>query len=415
MEDFQKLRTMRVVYFITGLTIILILANVALGFVLFVQSRASMKSLIDSRMLDIAKTAADMLDGNDLKSLKAEDKGTAKYQKINDTLAYFQNNIDLNYIYCIQDLGNKKFAFSVDPTLEDPGEFGSPIVYTEALYKASLGMPAADEEPYSDDWGRFYSAYCPVFDSSRNVAGIVAVDFSADWYDEEIAKQTRAIVVCVGVSLVMCVFLGYFVATRTQQLEAALQSVEKMRVARDDYKIEAETDKLTGLFNKVTTEQLIREALKNRPLDKLSALYILDLDHFKEVNDTYGHSFGDEVLKGFAACLRHEFRADDIIGRFGGDEFFVLISGMTDRKIVDRRAEKIIERVLEMRVAGRNAGVSVSIGITLVSRSGMTYEEVFKNADNALYKVKSQGRNGYSIDAGEVIHGRERVAPETSA
>ena len=98
MEEFKTLRTMRAIYFITGLTIILVLANVALGFVLVAQSKASMKSLIDSRMLDIAKTAADMLNGNDLKSLKAEDKGTAKYQKINDTLAFFQKNIDLKYI-----------------------------------------------------------------------------------------------------------------------------------------------------------------------------------------------------------------------------------------------------------------------------------------------------------------------------
>ncbi|MBR5381325.1 MAG: hypothetical protein IK136_01755, partial [Oscillospiraceae bacterium] len=215
MEDFKKLRTMRVVYFIIGLTVLLVLANVALGFVLASQSKASMKSLIDSRMLDIAKTAADMLDGDALKSLKAEDKGTEKYRKINDTLAFFQKNIDLKYIYCIQDLGNKKFAFSVDPTLEDPGEFGSPIVYTEALYKASLGTPAADEEPYSDAWGRFYSAYSPVFDSSGKVAGIVAVDFSADWYDEQVERQVRAIVVCVGASLVMCITLGYFVAKRT--------------------------------------------------------------------------------------------------------------------------------------------------------------------------------------------------------
>ena len=176
----KKSHTSETTLLIVLVLAILLVANAMLGYMLTGQSKASMKELLQTRMLDAANTAADMLDGDTLKALKAEDKGSPNYQKISETLAMFRDNIDLAYIYCIQSKGEKEFVFSVDPTLTDPGEFGSPIVYTEALYKASQGKAAVDDEAYEDAWGRFYSAYSPVFDSAGKVAGIIAVDFSED-------------------------------------------------------------------------------------------------------------------------------------------------------------------------------------------------------------------------------------------
>ncbi|MBQ7479536.1 MAG: response regulator [Selenomonadaceae bacterium] len=219
---------------------LLLAVNALLGFVLIDQSKAAMKTLIQNRMLDIANTAADMLDGEVLKNLKAEDKGTPPYQQVNDTLAFFQDNIELKYIYCIQAKGEKEFVFSVDPTIEDPGEFGSPIVYTEALYQASKGRAAVDEEPYTDAWGRFYSAYSPVFDSAGQVAGIVAVDFSAQWYDDQIAQQQHTTVVCMMISLLFCVLLVFLVTSSlrrrvrdmTKDLKSALEAAEAANTAK---------------------------------------------------------------------------------------------------------------------------------------------------------------------------------------
>ena len=148
------------------ISVLLIATNVILGVVLVNNSRATMKSLIDNRMLDIAKTASSMLNGDVLKSLKKEDKGQPNYQEVNDILAHFQDNIDLKYIYCVTDAGNGNFVFSVDPTIEDPGEFGTPVEYTDALFTASKGSAAVDDKPYEDAWGKFYSAYSPVCDSA---------------------------------------------------------------------------------------------------------------------------------------------------------------------------------------------------------------------------------------------------------
>ena len=192
-----------------SVSVLLLAVNLIVGYILIGHSRSAMKTLINNRMLDISKSAADMINGDVLERLKKEDKGTPEYQQINDFLAVFQRNIDLKYIYCIRDLGNKNFVFSVDPA-PDPGEFGTPVVYTDALYKASLGESAVDENPYSDSWGRFYSAYSPVFNSKGKVAGIVAVDFAAEWYEEQIANQARVIYISSLIAVILAIIVVIF-------------------------------------------------------------------------------------------------------------------------------------------------------------------------------------------------------------
>ena len=199
------------------ISVLLIATNVILGVVLVNNSRATMKSLIDNRMLDIAKTASSMLNGDVLKSLKKEDKGQPNYQEVNDILAHFQDNIDLKYIYCVTDAGNGNFVFSVDPTIEDPGEFGTPVEYTDALFTASKGSAAVDDKPYEDAWGKFYSAYSPVFDSAGNVAGIVAVDFDAEWYEAQVSKQTVIIIISSLLSVIIGIAAVIFVTGRTRR------------------------------------------------------------------------------------------------------------------------------------------------------------------------------------------------------
>ncbi|MBO4453012.1 MAG: hypothetical protein J5793_03665, partial [Clostridia bacterium] len=107
--------------------ILLLILNVALGFILTNKASSALKIQIRERMLDVSQTAASMLDGDVLARLTAEDEQTEDYQNIIRALTHFQDNIDLKYIYCIISDGNGGFVFSVDPTVEDPGEFGSPI------------------------------------------------------------------------------------------------------------------------------------------------------------------------------------------------------------------------------------------------------------------------------------------------
>ena len=101
-------------------SVFLLVTNLALGAALMRQSRQAMKTQIDERMLDVVNTASDMLDGDVLKRLRAEDSATPEYQAVMDTLNSFRDNIALSYIYCIQDLGDGSFAFTIDSDADDP-------------------------------------------------------------------------------------------------------------------------------------------------------------------------------------------------------------------------------------------------------------------------------------------------------
>ena len=161
----ERLRSRRTSRYLVITVVFLLIVTVSLGYLLVSQTKKSIITLMQTRMLDISNTAAAMIDGDALKDVSPADEGTDTYESIMRTLRYFQDNIDLKYIYCVRDMGDGTFTFGLDPTVEDPGEFGSPIVYTAALYEASQGNAAADSIQYEDAWGTFYSAYSPVFDS----------------------------------------------------------------------------------------------------------------------------------------------------------------------------------------------------------------------------------------------------------
>ena len=112
---------------------LMILFNLAFGVILSKAALKAMRAQIDERMLDISNTAAAMINGDDLAKMTADDQGSPEYQRVMENLTYFQDNIELSYIYCIMQVGEREFVFGVDPTIENPGEFGSPIVYTDAL------------------------------------------------------------------------------------------------------------------------------------------------------------------------------------------------------------------------------------------------------------------------------------------
>lgn len=288
----------------------LMTVNGLLGFVLTEQSKAAMKALIHSRMLDISNTAADMLDGDKLKNLKAEDKGTPPYQHVHDTLNYFRENINLSFIYCVQAAGEKEFVFSVDPDPDDPGEFGSPVVYTDALYKASKGTPAVDDEPYSDAWGRFYSAYSPVFDSNGRVAGIVAVDFSAKWYDEQIAIQEKTIIICMLVSLLIYVILVVAVTRRlrrrvhdvTHELRSALEAADAANKAKTlflshmSHEIRTPMNAIIGLNSLALTNPNLPDSTKAQ-LEKIGASAKHLLSIINDILDVSRIESGKATLK----------------------------------------------------------------------------------------------------------------------
>ena len=243
----------------------LLLTNLTLGIALMRQSRGAMKTQIDERMLDVVNTAADILDGDVLERLTAEDKGTPQYQAVVDMLNTFRDNINLAYIYCIQDLGDGNFAFTIDSDAVDPAEFGAPIARTDALYSASQGVAAVDGVPYEDKWGRFYSAYSPVFDSQGKVGGMVAVDFEAAWYESQLNQNTRTIIVASALSLAVGIALALFMTRhfgmRIEQINGNLNDLAN------------DMDELTGGRSaRVATESDLRNDSMLKMQDTIAGL-----------------------------------------------------------------------------------------------------------------------------------------------
>lgn len=142
------------------------------------------------------------------------------------------------------------------------------------------------------------------------------------------------------------------------------------------------TDAVTGLYNRRTVQRLIESALEEPSVSRLDALFMIDIDDFKRINDTLGHLRGDAVLLGVADAIRAVFRAEDIKGRFGGDEFIVYMRSFADPALPGAVARRLMDYL-----AAERAGVSCSVGFALVKEKSR-FEDVFARADEALYQVK---------------------------
>ncbi len=157
-----------------------------------------------------------------------------------------------------------------------------------------------------------------------------------------------------------------------------------------ELKFLAETDNLTGFYNRRKIEELLRKEIERfrRYKNPLSVLFI-DLDNFKKLNDTYGHQKGDEILRGVARLIERELRKTDFVGRFGGEEFLVVLPE-TDAEGALKVAERI-RRSVEKADFGVE-GVTVSIGVTEL-KEGDTLETLFNRVDRAMYLAKERGKN----------------------
>lgn len=160
----------------------------------------------------------------------------------------------------------------------------------------------------------------------------------------------------------------------------------------------SQTDQLTGILNKISVENLIRSYLKVKP-DEICALYILDIDHFKTVNDTFGHQTGDTIIHDTAQLIYHAFSEHDIVGRMGGDEFIMLQTGCRNLQDISEKAAKLC-RILDRThpVPGRgDCNLTASVGVMVYANGNYAYEELVTQADKLLYKAKESGRNNFII------------------
>jgi diguanylate cyclase (GGDEF)-like protein len=155
-------------------------------------------------------------------------------------------------------------------------------------------------------------------------------------------------------------------------------------------------DALTGMFNRRFMEESLERELRRAARNNQSvALLMIDIDHFKQFNDTFGHQAGDSLLRAFGNFLKQRTRGQDVACRYGGEEFLVILADAAVEGAC-QRAEILRKELTELMVqhAGQSlAAISVSIGVAACPNHGITAEELVHAADQALYRAKHEGRN----------------------
>ena len=439
--------------FTTKITIaiscLLLIANIVLGGVLYMHSKNALRTIIQERMLDVSNAAAALMDGDAMARLQAEDVDTPEYKEALRILREFQANIDLSYIYGVRKNEKGEFVFTIDPDPDDPGEFGSHIIYTEEMEEAYKGTPTVDRQPYEDRWGRSYSSYSPFFDSNGQVAGIIAVDFSAKWYEDQLKKNTYSIVIGSVVSMLVGAFIVFAITgsvrkrfqnlledvgelamdlkdltdeskmkgireyKESQKSENPSENEESRKTASDDIdrikdqissmhkelveylsyvEKQAYVDAMTGTNNKAAYLETLHQIEKEiRQKAAEFAVVVFDINGLKKVNDNYGHEEGDRIIKAAADIIKQVFGKENVY-RIGGDEFIAVIfaGNEEDMKWYYTTMERALEErnMEEPRLA---IPLAIARGEAYYRPDEDTdYNSVFKRADEVMYRNKAE-------------------------
>jgi len=213
------------------------------------------------------------------------------------------------------------------------------------------------------------------------------------------------ILVLLALALIgtLCVLGWVMVLRKRVQQQARLLGESESR-----FRHMALHDSLTGVASRLLLDDRLNAAVETaRRRNTGLALLMVDLDKFKDINDTFGHHGGDEVLRVTAGRLMQAVRKTDTVARMGGDEFVVLLPDLGDPLMVEGVAAKIVESLAEtVHFAGREIPVSVSVGVCTSTAGGLDVETLLRCADNALYQAKAKGRNCFQVSTSALPSGQ---------
>jgi len=192
--------------------------------------------------------------------------------------------------------------------------------------------------------------------------------------------------------------------------ELLLRSMQ-YSIERKRYQVQLEHqanyDALTGLPNRNLLHDRLRQAVYSQRNPRAIAVVFMDLDHFKFVNDSLGHSVGDKLLKAMGERLRSVLREGDTVGRVGGDEFVLILNDQSNEEVIFRAMQRISAKVAEpIEIDGQELYVTCSAGISLYPQDGPDVDTLLKNADAAMYRAKEHGRSNFQFYTSEM---NERV------
>ncbi|HXJ81943.1 MAG TPA: GGDEF domain-containing protein [Candidatus Methylomirabilis sp.] len=264
---------------------------------------------------------------------------------------------------------------------------------TNPLWLAGLAYFAALFLSIGHGWraGAFFAAGFAVFH-------LVLFDAARERY-----TQSAELRLIYNFTLAMIAIVPGYLADLNRKLDRVVQVKEfteaELRQKNVELERLARTDPLTELFNRRAFYDYAESIFAlSRRHGRTFGVALLDLDHFKTVNDTYGHAAGDHALRQIAACLRSSARAGDLVARFGGEEFIVLLPE-TDAAGATSVATKLKNTIasLELEFDSGRTRITASIGVTALQPQDQRLDEVIARADGALYEAKALGRDHIGI------------------
>lgn len=227
-----------------------------------------------------------------------------------------------------------------------------------------------------------------------------------------IDKPYKIDIVLVIMSLIFCVLVHFTKSGEIHDLDISngvvicllsivvnRQSIRyKMTdiVIKHELKSQRDMDMLTKLNNRGAFERGVAQYIHDS--NKNSVMMIMDIDNFKSVNDTMGHSYGDMVLQLVGEYLKSTFRTTDIVSRLGGDEFVAFLPAVSDMNIITKKVTDLINRIKNIPIESETpCKIGASVGLAQYPKDGCTFEDLYKQADLALYVAKKNGKGTYAI------------------
>ncbi len=299
---------------------------------------------------------------------------------------------NLKYIEQIAFLEKQKFEILSDITEELPFEYDMTdhiLTFAEKFTKTFTQKPVF----YKPSTSLIkYGLVCS--ESVDSLARIlINTRNGADYFSSEVLLNTRT-----GKQWFLCSCSTVRDSEgHPARIVGLLRNINKQKIEQKSLVKKAESDLMTGLLNKTTTEGRIRDKLRFFDGSGTDCLLIFDIDNFKSVNDTYGHLVGDEVIICIADTFREVIDSHHIAGRTGGDEFTIYMSDLSSEEVATAAAAEIARKLKE-NFAKKNLGFvpTLSIGIAAAKRD-ITYHELCEHADTAVYEAKLNGKDCYAL------------------
>lgn len=185
-----------------------------------------------------------------------------------------------------------------------------------------------------------------------------------------------------------------------ENLSSLIANVQSLRAASQKA---ADIDSLTGLYNQEALVRLCQNQLSESAESVFSVLMLIDLDNFRELNDTLGLQASDAVLHDFGEVLKRLFRPGDVVGRLENDSFLVFLRDMPGKQIALQKAERILKAAENVLIGVDHAKITASVGIAAAPEHGKSYEELLSVAMNSVKKVKADGKQGICFGEGDAF------------